>query len=334
MNHLKKIKTNPLNAEFNGRFYFFVFHPTKMFKKTLLGLGLVLVIGAAVSMTSASRYVYHQYQRYSGYPNYGTHNHYTAYRPTTNRVYGINYGNRYRNQYKAQCDYRDQYGCHYYNKNVYSYNPNYGYRQNRYALNQHNSEDYKLNRPHLYPRVENTFQSDRLVVRNGNYRDRVINYRGRAKAEEFYPVEAVTYAINHQGFAPDGAGAYRASGTSLAFRVLQTPDRYRCSQSNFWSCAAQANRDFRSVQNLGQIYDHHTDFRWNQTQDLDFAYYPTITESFNSNNAGRNMVYFTFNALNPLDGSLVRIEGVADAREKARASQIMHNVFESFRFRP
>ena len=71
------------------------------------------------------------------------------------------------------------------------------------------------------------------------------------------------------------------------------------------------------------------DFRWNDTQALSFSRYPTVTETFEA--GGR--AYYTFSALNPVDGSIIRIEGVASARDQNIAAQAMFQVFESFRFR-
>lgn len=292
-----------------------------MRKTLLLGLGLTIFLGSAVALSSASRYQYHQFQRY-GYttPNHQAHRHASVYRPHSRSVYS-GYPSYYRNlsrgRYLPKCDLRDQFGCHYFNK------------QQQYRVAK-DPLDYKLQRPHLYPRVENTFQSNRLVVRNGNYKDRIATYRGNPQSQDFVSVDAGYYTVDTSRFGQDGNGAYRAPGTSLAFRVLQSPNNYKCAQSNFWACVNRLTKNFQDSQNLGYISGVNRDFRWNQTQDLSFERFPTVSESFDA--AGRT--YYIFSALNPVDGSIVRIEGVSHQRDKNYASQAMFQVFETFRFRP
>jgi hypothetical protein len=211
---------------------------------------------------------------------------------------------------------RDQYGCHYFNKQA-MYEP---------AVDM---LDYKLQRPQLNPRIENTFQSNRLVVRNGDYVDRSVNYLGEPKVEDLAVVDATYYTVDTMAFSKDSSGTYRNNGTSLAFRVLQSPSSYKCSETNFWSCVARLTQNFKATQNITNVTNANQDFRWNDTQALSFARFPTVTESFEA--GGRT--YFIFSALNPADGSIVRIEGVASARDKDIAAQEMYKVFETFRFR-
>jgi len=291
-----------------------------MRKNLLLGLGLVLVVGSVISFVDASRYQYHVLQR-AGYtdPNRQEHRHASVYRPHSVSYvnpYANAYRSNFRNQYKAQCDLRTEYGCHYFNKQVM-------YRPAKDQL------DYKLQRPNLNPRIENTIQSNRLVVRNGNYVDRLGVYPGEPQAEDLAVVDPTYYTVDTTAFVKDGSGTYRNNQTSLAFRVLQSPSDYKCSQTNFWACVNQLSNSFKSSQNLNNVATIGQDFRWNDTQALDFARYPTVTETFEA--GGRT--YYTFSALNPADGSIVRIEGVASARDRNAAAQAMYQVFESFRFR-
>lgn len=289
-----------------------------MRKKLFLGFGLAVVSAAAISFVDASRYVYHQYQRL-GYTNGCTDCRNTVTRPHSRSVYN-GYANYYKNlsrrSYRAKCDLRDEYGCHYFNKQAL-------YRPAKDEL------DYKLQRPHLNPRIENTFQSNRLVVRNGNYKDRVSTYRGDPRAEDLQVVDAGYYTVDTMAFVKDGNGTHRQNNSSLAFRVLQSPGSYKCSQTNFWACVNRLTSNFQTSQNMGSVVNINRDFRWNDTQHLSFARFPTVTESFDA--AGRT--YYILSALNPVDGSIVRIEGVSHARDKNQASQAMHQVFESFRFR-
>ena len=294
-----------------------------MRKKLFFGLGLLAVVGGAVSLSMASRYQYHQFQRY-GYttPNHQAHRHTSVYRPHSYSMVALSnpgfYRNLSRNRYQPKCDLRTEFGCHYFNKQQGQYRP------------ARDRMDYKLQRPHLYPRVENTFQSNRLVVRNGNYKDRVTAYRGEPSGRDFSVVDPLTYSVETYRFGQDNAGTYRAPGTSLAFRVLQSPDRYKCSQSNFWMCVNRLTINFRTNQNLGYVTAVNRDFRWNQTRDLSFERFPTVTESFD---AANGQTYYIFSALNPIDGSIIRIEGVSNSGEKRMAAQQMHQVFETFRFR-
>jgi hypothetical protein len=290
-----------------------------MRKNLLLVLGLALIVGSAISFVDASRYQYHQLQR-AGYttPNYQASRSTSVYRPHSVSYvnpYANAYRSNFRNQYKAQCDLRTQYGCHYFNRQAL-YSP----AKDRL--------DYKLQRPQLNPRIENTMQSNRLVVRNGDFVDRTYAYLGEPKIEDLAVVDATYYTVDTTAFNKDGSGTYRNNQTSLAFRVLQSPSSYKCSQTNFWSCVAQLSRNFRTSQNLTNAVSLNQDMRWNDTQALSFAKYPTVTENFQAN--GRT--YYTFSALNPVDGSIVRIEGVASARDQNIAAQAMFQVFESFRF--
>lgn len=302
--------------------FFILFTPHNFMRnKVLLGFGLACFSLAAVSFVDASRYVYHQYQRL-GYtqtqPSCGNNCQVTQVRPHSRSVYN-GYANYYRNLsrniYRPKCDVRDQYGCHYYNKQQL-------YRPAKDEL------DYKLQRPHLYPRIENTIQTNRLVVRNGNYKDQIVPYNGEPTVNDLAVVDAGTYTLDTMGFTKDGSGTYRQQGTSLAFRVLSSPSDYKCSQTNFWSCVARLTSNFQAAQNLGSISNLNRDFRWNDTEHLSFQRFPTVTESFDAH--GRT--YFIFSALNPADGSIVRIEGVATQGDKNAAAQAMYQVFESFRF--
>ncbi len=307
-----------------GLSYFFTsFYPFIFFlmrKNLLLGLGFVLVAGSIISFVDASRYQYHQMQR-AGYttPNHQAHRHTSVYRPHSISYinpYANAHRNVYRNRYKAQCDLRTEYGCHYFNKQEL-------YRPAKDRL------DYKLQRPHQNPRIENTIQSNRLVVRNQNFKDRSYYYNGGAKVSDLAVVDATYYTVDTMNFSKATNGTYRNNNSSLAFRVLQSPSDYKCSQSNFWSCVNQLTKNFKSSQGINHTTNVNRDFRWNDTQALSFARFPTVSESFQAN----GKTYFMFSALNPADGSVVRIEGIASARDINHASQKMFQVFESFRFR-
>jgi len=291
-----------------------------MRKNLLLGLGFVLVVGSVISFVNASAYQYHLLQG-AGYttPNQQDHRHTSVYRPHSLSYvnpYANTFRNQYANRYQAQCDLRDQYGCHYFNKQTV-------YTPAKDAL------DYKLQRPQLYPRIENTFQGSRLVVRNGDFKDRAIYYRGEPKIQDLAVVDATYYTVDTMSFVKDNGGAYRNNNSSLAFRVLMSEGNYKCSQNNFWACVGRLSQDFKKSQGITNVKNVSQDFRWNDTQALSFARFPTVTESFEAN--GKS--YFMLSALNPVDGSIVRIEGVASARDKNSAAQAMYKVFESFRFR-
>jgi len=291
-----------------------------MRKNLLLGLGFVLIAGSVIGFVDASRYQYHVLQR-AGYttPNQQDHRHTSVYRPHSVSYinpYANAFRSRYNNQYKAQCDLRTEYGCHYFNKQT-MYSP----AKDRL--------DYKLQRPAQNPRIENTFQSNRLVVRNNNYKDRIATYRGDPAVSDLAVVDATFYTLDTSAFNKDGGGNYRSQNTSLAFRVLTSPSDYKCSQTNFWACVSRLSQNFKNTQNIQNVTNATQDFRWNDTQALSFSRFPTVTESFEAN--GRT--YYMLSALNPADGSIVRIEGVGASRDRNLAAQSMFKVFESFRFR-
>ncbi len=294
----------------------------------LLGLGLMLVTGAIVAVGSASSYSYHltQYPYYKQYyPNLRT------YRPVSDRLAPWQY--RSQNASKVTCyrgepcyDVAMESGQNTIARQAQPYRPgNY-----RAAL-----DAYKRSRSSQNPRYPNTYQSQRLYIREGNYVERGVSYLGNDDEEtnNLSVTNNEDFDLEVGKFAQDSNGVYRASGTSLAFRISQTPSSYRCAESNFWTCSMNLNKQFRDAREMGSILNLLTEYRWNQTNDLDFDYYPTTSESFDTINGSKQYSYFVFNALNPVDGSITRIEGVANTSNKEAAAQQMYEITESFRFK-
>ncbi len=134
------------------------------------------------------------------------------------------------------------------------------------------------------------------------------------------------------GFRKGKDGMYRNRASSLVFRVVKTPEKYQCVQGSFEFCARDLGKDFRSSQNLPRITNYRKETKYRQTRQSNFLKFPTFTESFKGNLFGSENVYFIFNAFDPRDGSVFRIEAVANARAEKSAAQMMFGVFESFRF--
>lgn len=177
-------------------------------------------------------------------------------------------------------------------------------------------------------RYENNVISNRNVIRNNNYvyENAIYNLRRNAVVQE----STANFAIELPfGFGRDTQGVYRSKNSSLAFRVI---DGGECNSLSFSSCARTANQNFQSANELSRAYNQQEFTRWNQTVHTDFDYFQTVTSSFDALSGINENAYFTFNAIHPITGELVRIEGVAKGNEKDRAAQIMFQLFETFRF--
>ena len=205
--------------------------------------------------------------------------------------------------------------------------------------------------PQFNTRNANRYQSDVLVVRNGDYK--VTGY-GRAFTEASYRPDTgykkqVTQPIPRAelkriigsspyawdvpaGFTKNTQGVYEDARSSIAFRLTRTSSEYECLSTGFRGCAVNLGKSFRQSQKLTKVEDLEQDYRWEQTVDSDFGYYPTYVEGFVANGYGTDNVYYIFNALDPVDGSVVRIESVARDYDADHAAEIMKQVFESFRF--
>ena len=184
-------------------------------------------------------------------------------------------------------------------------------------------------------RRANTYQNRYLVVRNGNYVDRLgydASTRSNVSRSTYNVADSGDYSVSSpRGFVRTTTGDYRAKGTSLAYRVLSL-DQTRCTSQNFWACAQSQNRAFRGKDGFSVVRNTQTSYRWNQTAHTDFEYFPTVTESFDAVVNGRAYTYYTYTALNPADNTMIRIEGVSTSREKPTAAQTAFQVFETFRF--
>ncbi len=214
----------------------------------------------------------------------------------------------------------------------------------------------RLRNPQFYPRNENRFHTGRIVVRNGDYREasifpfrtlevydranigirnrtqnRIVGHTPPIRKEYKYDVRRHLYTVPY-GFYKTNDGTYRSKSSSLAFRIVQTPTRYSCVQTSFEACAIDLSKEFQDSQNL--VYTSRVDrkIRSNQTVQGSFLRVPTVTESFHATGFGKNNAYFILNAFNPENGSVIRIEAVANHKETRQAAQIMYKVFESFRF--
>ncbi len=169
--------------------------------------------------------------------------------------------------------------------------------------------------------------SDRHVVRNGNYNLKSDNTVNQALHTYKMPQN---FTLGLPGNFVEKDGIFRSNDSSLAFRVISGG---KCNAIAFTSCVSRLDRNFEKTSNLTNVYGKQVFHRWNQTILSDFDYFQTVTESFDARSKGRNNSYFTFTAMNPETGEITRIEGVSDSRERARAAQQMHQIFETFRFK-
>lgn len=136
-----------------------------------------------------------------------------------------------------------------------------------------------------------------------------------------------------RNFKKQSDGIYKDQNSSLQFRVVQTPEKYKCLQKSFKICAINLGKGFKREQSLRQTYHYFTSYRLNQTKAHSFSQYPILVESFKGTLFGSEHVYFVFNALNPIDDSIIRIEAVVSDKEKTKAAQTMFKIFESFRIK-
>lgn len=169
--------------------------------------------------------------------------------------------------------------------------------------------------------------SDRHVVRNGNYNLKSDNTINQALHAYKMPEN---FTLGLPGNFTKKDGIFRSNDSSLAFRVVSGG---KCNAIAFNSCVSRLNRNFEKTSNLRGVYGVQSFHRWNQTILSDFGYFQTVTQSFDAQSKGRNNSYFTFTAMDPETGQITRIEGVANSRERARAAQQMHEIFETFRFK-
>ncbi len=132
------------------------------------------------------------------------------------------------------------------------------------------------------------------------------------------------------GFRRGKDGIYRNRFSSLTFRVVKTPAKYQCVQTSFELCAINLGKGFSRSQHLRQITNHVTRSHYIYTQSDKKV--PAYTEKFEGTVFGSENVYFLFNALNPEDNSVIRIEAVAHKRAQTEAAKMMFEVFKSFHF--
>jgi len=300
-----------------------------MRKKMLLALGFLFIAGSAIGLSSASRLQYHLYK----YP-YNTPSSYSVYKPHSERI--TPWQNSRRSNRYSKCT-----GCREHLTSLYNYKKARAYKNSRYNRNNgrylsraERLAAYRARKTKENARYANTYQTKRLIVRNGQYNTIGTDYLGPKTARKtMQQASDSNFAIETGTFKKDSNNVFRANGTTLAYQITQTPKSYKCSTTNFWNCANNLNKTFKSHQSFSQVYEKDIDFRWNQTNGLDFAYFPTVTENFEATAGGTRNSYFLFNALNPKDGSIIQIAGVSNVKEKERAAQLMYKIFETFRFK-
>lgn len=183
----------------------------------------------------------------------------------------------------------------------------------------HKAEEYKTDPQKYYypPSPRPVIRTARLIASSWN---------------KVFPSYKFLAEIPHN-FKKDNSGVYKDDDSSLSFRILQTPEKYKCYQKNFKLCAIDLGKGFKREQSLGQTQTYFSSYRSHQTNLHSFVKYPVFVESFKGTLFGSENVYFVFNTLNPFDGSVIRIEAVVNEKEKTKAAQTMFKIFESFRIK-
>jgi len=274
-------------------------------KKLVLSFGLLIAVSALMSPSFAHLF----------FQNHDHDN--LAVRPHTERVAPSSY-------YKSLQ--RDYYRCQMFDCTG---------AQNRVTVPLHPNQgrNARPTQAEDITRSANTYQERYLVVRRGNYVDRLgYDITERNSQQIFTIADSADYDIAHPGnFEQTVNGDYRADGTSLAYRVFGL-DQGTCTEENFWACAQGQNRAFRAADVFQAVGNVEANYRWNQTNHSNFEYFPTATESFDAVANGQAYTYYIYTALNPIDDTMVRIEAVSSTAEKRTASQQAFRLFETFRF--
>lgn len=184
-----------------------------------------------------------------------------------------------------------------------------------------------------YPRYANTVSSSKNAVRNNDYivktgaftePNSIVNANDQSSLKS----RDYTWAIP-AGFTKDSNGIYRSSRSSLAFRVISAG---KCSSISFTACVHNVSTNFKETQLLSIMQNYRKVYRWNQVVHTDFSHFPTITESFDATVYGQKNRYFIFNALNPENGDIIRIEMVEDY-SKWSSVKTAFGAFETFRLK-
>jgi hypothetical protein len=180
------------------------------------------------------------------------------------------------------------------------------------------------------------------VVRNNDYVAKTnvfvdnLNYRSKHRKNTYSisnTPEAKNYLIDiPKEFNLSHEGTYKSLNSSIAFRVVKTAKNDQCQPFNFQTCAMNLGRTFQRDQDLGPVTHLDRQFKANQTVGHAFDYYPTYRETFSALGSGSENLYFNFNALSPVDGSVIRIEAVTKSYDLDYAAKTMQNIFDSFRF--
>lgn len=195
-------------------------------------------------------------------------------------------------------------------------------------------------------RAENTVPSDRHVIRNGQYKQKVGYPYGAGYANStLTPQTASVYKPNYAHyentgipFAVDlkgtsvvqtGESTFEDKRSSLAFRIVREGS---CSGS-FQQCVQTYSRSFKQSQKLGAVDTLYARFNYEKTVELDGNRYPVYTEGFRAQGYGSNNVYYLYSMVDPSDGSVVRIEAVALERDHG-AAQSIKDVAQTFLFKP
>jgi len=278
-----------------------------MKKFIALGLAFFLSVSSLIVTSQAGGAAhYAQYTYNSGYKQGARHHSYRR-----------GYYNYYRSHARRSARYNRQYGRQY---------PAYvnSYRQR---------SRMPMNRVHNYRATQEKVPSNarRITLRQVQKQVKEMK-RNNVRPTSVDRADFYTFEIP-DGFYMDSDGVYRDQSSTIAFRIVKTPKDYSCVQLTFELCAIDLGKEFKDSQNLVQLSQMDRTMRWRQTVDNAQAYIPTLVESFHAVGYQNNKhVYYNFSALDPRDGSVVRVESVALGRDTNRVAKTMNRVFESFRF--
>ncbi len=295
-----------------------------MKKFIALALGLSLLAGGAIVVGANASY----------------------YRPTTSRLSPYKYRNMLRTKYQHRTYRATPFGYSVrdwqYNSRMFNQSTQFNQKWNSYNQRTTQTFDrkayatYRAQRPNLFPRNANLYQSHTNVVHQNDYLTRA--YTSRATTS-LYRTEGNVYVSPNNLYTvrlvPEyvrlNEGQYLHQPTELQVNVSHTPAP--CNALSFEYCAIQNGKHLRDARDLGSA---RYIARYMNTKKMNvngaIVEYPVMAETYEVNEYGQRKFYYLFNVFNPKDATITTIEGLAPAANRIPARNAMNSLATSFQF--
>jgi len=216
------------------------------------------------------------------------------------------------------------------------------YRYPKTALRQER-DTHRLQRPHLFPRERNVISSKITAVQQSDYLPRSPKYYPHMNNLRPVPpnvqISTATktygeadYTLNvPTAFESEGSGKFSLTDLKLDMQITKLDST--CQTTSFQVCIINYGKHFRSARDLTYAWDLSTKHQFKKIiKEDETVLYPTLTEAFFASDFGIERIYIAFNALNPSDGSITRIEVMAPARRSDKVWEIVRPILSSFQF--